>query len=324
MPTIKDVARMAGVSLSTVSKYINGGTVREKNVRAIREAIDTLGFQVNPFARSLKTQRSNSIGILLPSLSAPFFGAVLAAVDQVLRREGYHSLIACYTGHALEQDYLKFLISTGVDGLIYVPEDLTAAEFAELTAGRNVPVVQVDRMIPGVVADAVLSDNVQAACRAVTHLLDRGHRRVAAVFGAKSALTAQERLVGYLRALDQYGVPHDDALVVEGTFDFTTGYRGLVELMELPSPPTAIFSSNYDITIGLITAARERGLRIPEDVDVFGYDSVKICSMMTPPLPVVQQPEEEIGRTAANRLLRRLSGSNEEPRLIRLTSRLVL
>ena len=154
MATIKDVARMAGVSIATVSKYINGGNVRHENVDAISKAIETLDYRVNPFARSLKTQRSRSIGILIPDIATPYFGTVLTSLDKTLREHGYHSLISCYgANHGLERDNLRFLISNGIDGLIYAPEDLTADEFYELTASCNIPVVQIDRVIQGYVVD---------------------------------------------------------------------------------------------------------------------------------------------------------------------------
>ena len=157
MATIKDVARLAGVSISTVSKYINGGNVRRENIEPIRQAIDELDYRVNPFARSLKAQRSRSIGILLPSMIAPFFGNVVTALDKALRFHGYHTIISCYgSNHGLERDNLKFLISNGVDGLVYIPEDLSADEFQELTENYSIPTVQIDRMIRGVDTDAVL------------------------------------------------------------------------------------------------------------------------------------------------------------------------
>ena len=170
--TIKDVAKMAGVSISTVSKYINGGNVREENVQAICEAIAALDFRVNPYARSLKTHRSRSIGILLPDMTAPFFGSVIMSLERTLRERGYHSLISCYSSnHGLERDNLRYLISTGIDGLIYIPEDLSAEEFYELTAHRNIPVVQVDRMIQGVDSDIVLVDNADVILL-LKHILD--------------------------------------------------------------------------------------------------------------------------------------------------------
>ena len=324
MATIKDVAQLAGVSVSTVSKYINGGTVRKEKQEPIRSAIAQLDYRVNPIARSLKVRRSHSIGILLPYLSAPFFSSVFLASDKVLRERGYHSMISCYyADHGLERDYLSYLIGTGVDGLIYVPENLTAEEFQEITAHRDVPVVQVDRMIPGVDADAVLVENKKSSCAAVSRLIEKGHKRIALVGGPSSVQTAKERLAGYLQALERYNILYDDALVFSGELSFAFGHQSFLELMDTGTPPTAVFSTNHDITMGVITAARERGLRIPEDVDVFGYDCVDVCAVMTPPLPVVYQPEQEIGRIAAAYLIERLDGYRGDSRQTRLPCEMV-
>ena len=324
MATIKDVAQRAGVATSTVSKFINGGTVREENVEAIRQAIADLDYRVNPFARSLKTQRSRSIGILLPDMTAPFYGNVIMAMDKVFREAGYHCLISCYSSqHGLERDNLQFLISNGIDGLIYAPEDISPEEFYELTASCSIPVVQLDRMIQGVTSDTVLVDNSDAVHKAVTHLVEKGHRRIALISGPKSVFSAKERQVGYLRALAAHGIAYDDALLVSDENTFAAGYRGCDTLLSLDEPPTAVLTTNYDITMGLITAARERGLQIPDDIDVFGFDCVEICTMMHPPLSVVHQPEEEIGRTAAEYLLQRMNGYSGEARVTRLRCSIV-
>lgn len=319
MATIKDVAKLAGVSISTVSKYINGGNVRPEKVGPIQDAILRLDYRVNPFARSLKARRSRSIGILLPNIATPFYGEILTALDHSLREQGYHTLISCYgADHGLERDNLRFLITNGIDGLVYIPEDLTAEEYDELTANFPIPMVQVDRQISGVQADTVLVNNTDAVYEAVTHLLVKGHRRIAAITGPKSVSTSKERLVGYLRALSDGGVHYDDALVISEQNDFATGYRGLDALMKLPDRPTAVMTTNYNITMGLITAARERGIAIGEDLDIFGFDCLDICSMLRPPVPVVYQPEEKIGQTAAKYLLERLEGFSGEPRVTRL------
>lgn len=325
MATIKDVARMAEVSMSTVSKFINGGNVRQENAHAIRSAIEKLDYRVNPFARSLKTQRSRAIGILLPDISAPFFGAVVTALDKTLREHGYHSLICCYSAnHSLERDKLHYLISTGIDGLVYIPEDLSPEEYYELTASCNIPLVQIDRMIQGVTSDTVLVNNADAVYAATTELIRRGHRRIGLVSGPKSVFSAKERQVGFLRALSDHGILFDDELFFSSDHVFATGYQGCESFLSLEEPPTAIVSTNYDITVGLITAIHDRGLRIPEDMDVFGFDCVDVCTMMKPPLPVVSQPEPLMGQTAAQYLIQRLEGCTEEPRLTRLKCRLIL
>ena len=319
MATIKDVAKLAGVSVSTISKYINGGNVRAENVESIKRAIAELDYRVNPFARNLKSQRGRSIGILLPDMTAPFYGTLLTSIDKVLREHGYHSLISCYgSNYGLERDNLQFLISNGIDGLIYAPEDLSSDEFYEIIAKCSIPVVQIDRLIPGISSDAVLVDNTDAVYHAVSRLIRQGHRRVAIITGPKSVFTAKERLAGYLKALSDHNIVYDDELVISGDNVFGTGYHGCNALMRLAEPPTAVFTTNYNITIGLVTAVRERTLRIPEDIDIFGFDCVEICTMLKPPLPVVHQPEQEIGQTAANYLIQRLKGYNGKPRTTRL------
>lgn len=325
MATIKDVARMAEVSMSTVSKYINGGNVRGEKSEAIRNAINVLDYRVNPFARSLKTQRSRSIGILLPDISAPFFGAVVTALDNTLRKSGYHSLISCYSAnHAMERDNLRYLISTGIHGLVYVPEDLSAEEYYELTANYNVPLVQIDRMIQGVDSDAVLVNNADAVYSATAELIRRGHTRIGLITGPKSLFSAKERQVGYLRALSDHGILFDNDLFFCDAHTFATGYQGCESLLSKEDKPTAILSTNHDITIGLTAAIRDRGLRIPEDIDVFGFDCVNVCTMMKPPLPVVSQPEQLIGQTAAQYLIQRLEGYSGDPRLTRLKCSIIL
>lgn len=309
MATIKDVAKMAGVSPSTISKYMNGGNVRSENAEAIRSAIAALDYRVNPFARNLKTQRSRSIGVLLPDISAPFFGNVLTAMDKVFRDHGYHTLISCYqANHGLERDNLRFLVSTGIDGLIYAPEDLSVEEFYELTGNSGIPTVQMDRALQGLSTDTVLVDNSEAVYTAVTRLGNCNHHRIAIITGPKSVYSAKERLVGYLRALSDLGILYDDQLVISGQNEFATGYLGFQTLMSLSDRPTAVFTTNHDITMGFMTAAREKGLRIPEDVGIFGFDCVEICSMMNPPIPVVHQPESEIGQIAAQYLIERIEG----------------
>ena len=320
MATIKDVARMAGVSIATVSKYINGGNVRAENLDAISRAIEELDYRVNPFARSLKTQRSRSIGILIPDMAAPFYGNVLTAIDKVLREHGYHTLVSCYSAnHGLERDKLHFLISNGIDGLIYAPEDITAEEFYELTANCNIPVVQIDRMIQGVSSDAILVDNADAMYKAVSQMIEKGHRRIGLISGPKSVFTAKERQIGYMRALSDHGIIYNDQLVISGINDFATGYRGCETLMQLEERPTAILTTNYDMSIGLFTAVRDLGLHVPDDVDLVGFDCFNVCTMMKPPLPVIYQPEQEIGQLAADYLIQRLSGNNEAPRITRLS-----
>lgn len=323
MATIKDVARLAGVAPSTISKYINGGTVRKENAEAIRQAIEKLEYRVDPFARGLKAQRNRSVGVLLPDMTAPFYGNVVMAISRYMRQRNYHCLISSYgANHGMERDNLQFMLTCGIDGLFYSPEDLSAEEFTELTAHCGIPIVQFDRMIQGVNADAVLVDNSDIVYQAASRLLSKGHKRIAIITGPKSVFTTKERMVGYLRALSDAGILYDEKLIISQQNDFATGYHGCEELLKQKNRPTAVFTTNYDITMGFITAALEQGLRIPEDVDLFGFDSVEAGSLMNPPLPVVQQPDKLIGQTAAQYLLDRLDGYSGEARITRLPCRI--
>ena len=169
----------------------------------------------------------------------------------------------------------------------------------------------------------MLVNNTESAHLAVSRLISRGHRRVAIISGPKAVLTAKERQVGYLKALSDHGIPYSDSLMILGENDFATGYRACEVLISLPEPPTAVFTTNYNITMGLVTAARERGIRIPEELDIFGYDCADICSMMKPPLPVVHQPEQEMGTLAASYLIERLEGYAGPPRYTQLQCRIL-
>lgn len=324
MATIKDVARMAGVAPSTISKYINGGKVRKENVEPIEKAIAALDYRANPFARSLKTGHNRSIGVLIPDMIASFYGNVVTNLSRVVREKDYHCLISSFgANHGMERDNLKFMLNCGIDGLIYAPEDLSADEFNELTAHCSIPIVLIDRIIPGVEVDAVLVDNAEVVYEAVSGLLSKGHTRVAIITGPKSVYTAKERMVGYLRALSDANILYNEEFVISGKNEIATGYYGFEKLMKKAEPPTAVIATNDDITMGVVTALHEHSLQMPGHVEVVGFDRADVCAMMKEPIPVVQQPEQSIGQIAARYLLERIEGFNGEPRTQRLKCKIV-
>ena len=324
MATIKDVARMAGVAPSTISKYINGGNVRKENVESIEKAIAALDYRANPFARSLKTGHNRSIGVLIPDMIASFYGNVVTNLSRAVREKDYHCLISSFgANHGMERDNLKFMLNCGIDGLIYAPEDLSADEFNELTAHCSIPIVLIDRIIPGVEVDAVLVDNAEVVYEAISGLLHKGHSRVAIITGPKSVYTAKERMVGYLRALSDANILYNEELVISGKNEFATGYQGFKKLMKMEDAPTAVFATNDDITMGVLTAAYEYSMQLAADIDVIGFDRADLCAVMKKPLPVVQQPEQAIGQVAAKYLLERIEGFNGPPRTQRLKCKIV-
>ena len=321
MSTIKDIARETGLSLATISKYMNGGHVLDQNRERIEAAIEKLDYKVNYFARGLKTNRSMMVGVLLPTISSPFFGQVVASLDAQLRLRGYHCVVCSYEfDRQMELEQLRLLVGINVDGIVYVPEHITAQELSA-AAGR-VPVILVDRVIPDFRCDAVVADSLNAIYSAMELLLKRQHRRIGLIVGPQDISTARERLIGYRRVHEDYRIPVDEQLIRQGNYDLESGYRLFNVLMDLPEPPTAVCVTNYDMTIGAITAAHERGIALPAQVDFIGFDNLDLCRVVTPPLDIVEQPMEEMGREAARIMLQRLHGSTAPPQMLRLKSKI--
>lgn len=321
MSTIKDVARETGLSLSTISKYLNGGNVREENRQKIEKTIEKLDYSVNYFARSLKANRSMTIGILLPTISSPFFGRVVAAMDAELFKSGYQSVVCSYNfEHALELEKLEFLARRHVDGLIYVPEHATIEEV--LPRVGKTPMILLDRTIEGAQCDSIVVDNLNAVYMATEQLISRGHRRIGLIAGPQRISTARERTTGYRRVLQDYAMPVDEGLIVMGDYAMESGSRLFNQLLDMPDAPTAICVTNYDMTIGAITAAHERGVALPEQIDLIGYDNIDLCRIVGHSLEIVEQPMDEMGRAAAKLIAARLAGDDSPRKVLRLKAKL--
>ena len=314
MSTIKDVSRMTGLSISTISKYINGGNVRAENRSKLDEAIRALDFKVNPAARSLKTNRTMTVGILLPALDVSFFAQIVGDVGARLFKAGYNAYICSYDHDpAQELRKLSFLLEQQVDGVLLVAEHVSADQLMALPALRDgrTPLVLFDRRIEGMAADHVLVDS-QAVCRFATEqLLLKGHRRIGLIMGPSDISTAWERMTGYRQAFEERGLPVDEALIRQGDYSTGAGYQLLGELMDMPSPPTAVFTTNHETTLGAITAAFERKLRIPEDLSFIGYDDTQLTQIISPPISIVLQPVAQLAAEAASLLIRRMRGDRE-------------
>ena len=308
MATIKDVSKLANVSVGTVSRYLNGYTIKSDNATKIEAAIKALNFKLNPIARSLKTSKTKTIGILIPELNNVFTNEVINAIEKTFASYDY-SVIVCNSRRDvdIEKSKINFLINNFVDGIIMMPVSNESKYINKLLAA-NIPVVLIDRLIPDILCDAVICDNINGSYTALEYLINRGHKKIGIILGPSEVFTSNERLTGYKKALAHYNIPLNPDYVIETNYTVTDGLNAFNTLFELEDRPTAIFATNYDTTIGAIKALFQRKLKLNEEMSLFGYDHTDIFQILNPPIPVISQPKDEIGLEAADLLLKRING----------------
>ncbi|WP_376795788.1 LacI family DNA-binding transcriptional regulator [Thermogemmatispora sp.] len=307
MATIEDVAKRAGVSISTVSRVFNGTRFVTPEVAArVRAAAEELHYQPSRAARVLRGNRSNIIGLLITNIQNPFFTALVRGVEDVAHERGY-SVILCNSDEnpQKERQYIEVLCAERVAGAIVVPTREHQPAIS-LFHKHHIPVVAVDRRVKDEAIDAVLVDNVRGAREAVLHLIANGYRRIGIITGPLSTTTGRERLEGYRRALEESGLPYDPHLVRTGPFKENTGRILTRELLDLEEPPTALFLGNNLIALGALDMLQERGLRIPQDMALVSFDETPWAHLNAISLTTIAQPVYELGSTAALRLLQRL------------------
>lgn len=310
--TIKDIARETGLGLATISSYLNGGNVREKNRIKIEQAIEKLDFEVNEVARGLKTNRTKMIGVIIPELNNIFFAEIITEVEDILRGQGYAVMICdCRTDAKREEEAIEFLKHRRVDGMIVIPTGNSGAGLQDIMKSGK-PVVVIDRRLRQLHCDTVLVDNKGAARDAVQRLLQAGHRKIGVIAGDQEVYTAEERFQGYLQALEEADIPMEDSLIVRGDYTIRGGSRGIKELAKRNPDMTAVFISNYEMTLGAMIELNELGIRIPEEMSVIGFDNIEFAKACIPKLSIVTQPTKELGRCAAELMLKRLGAEAEQ------------
>ena len=314
MATIREVSRLAGVSTATVSRVLNGTTnVAPPTRERVLEAIATLDFKPNTFARGLATNRSGGVGITVNEISSPYFGAFIQGVEQVVRARGIHLMVSSgYADAALERASVDFLLERRCDGLVVQADALDDETLIELVQGGGAPVVVFGRSVAEIASSCVVLDNELGGALATEYLLRHGHRRIGHVTGPLSYADARDRLIGYRRALEAAGVGFDQRYVVESTFLEEGGALAVARLLERAPELTAIFLANDQMAAGAMRTLRERGHAVPDDVSVVGYDDVFLARYLTPTLTTVRQPLVDMGRAAADLLLARLDGERRE------------
>jgi LacI family transcriptional regulator len=313
MATAREVARLAGVSTSTVSHVLNGTRAVSEGARQrVLAACEELAFEPNVVARSLKTSVSRTVGFLVNDVNV-FFTDILRGVEEVAEQNGY-SVIFCHSHGDEEREvsYLRLLRGRRVDGIILAPAGTRHLALERLAADQY-PVVLVDGTVPGLGFDLVSVDNETAAYTAVKHLTDLGHRRIAMVSGAAGFISTESRVQGYRRALVDSGTPVDPLLVESGQSRTREGREAVLSLMSRTPRPSALFAGNHQMAVGAIIALRELGISMPADLAFVGFDDLDWAAFLRPALTTIAQPTYEIGRTAMHLLLERISGSADGP-----------
>ncbi len=325
--TVHDVAHKAQVSVGTVSRYLNGYQLREPNRARIERAIAELGFKSNIFARGLKRKRSMAIAVVTPDFDM-FSTSITTAIEQILEQESY-SLIIC--DYQRDKDALKrkliFLQDRYIDGVILFPSNLAASskDVIQKYLAKKVPIVLVDHVIPGIETDAVIIDNGNASFRAIEELIRHNHRRIAIINGRQDSLVSQERLQGYYNAMQTYDIPARQEWIVWGDFTQYGGYHAVKALLALPERPTAIYTTNYTMTVGAVLALQEMRVSIPEQMSLVGFDRFESIELMEPALTMVEQPLNLIAQNAAQLILKRIRGEYSDfATTIKLNTKMVI
>lgn len=323
--TIVDVARESGVSYSTVSRVLSGfehvsDDAREK----VLAAADRLGYVVNVQARSLAGGRSKVVGVLVPALDNGYILEVARGIDEELNKEGYSLMLYTTHQHAGKETQFVNTVANGLcDGLLLVVPIVPDHYLAALQQ-RKFPYILVDQYDATHKSNTVYATNWQGAYDATTHLISLGHRRIGIITGRMDLASGVERLEGYKAALNDHHIPLDDGLMYSGDFFQPTGYTGGHHLLGLPTPPTAIFASNDLMAFGVLQAAGERGVRVPDDLSVIGFDDIPHSVMVHPRLTTIHQPLDQMGRVSVRMLLDLIEQPDKPPRNLTLATRLIL
>lgn len=311
-PTQADVARLANVSQAMVSYVLNGNTsisIPLETRQRVLDAIQALGYQPNRTARSLRTSKTYTIGVIIPDITNPFYPAFERGIQDVADQREYDVITYNTDGLAeKEQKYIQSMQEGRVDGIVSVLFHTSAPALFPLL-DQNIPIVRLEatRKDAGErPLDNIYLDNVAAARTAVQYLIDRGHRRIGILAGHEGPI--RYRFLGYCQALEHAGIAVAENLVQTSDFNEAGGYAAMRALLQLDSRPTAVFATNDLMAMGAYLAIKEAGLRIPQDVAVIGFDNIPTAKLVSPPLTTIDQFQRDVGRRAATMLFERLNG----------------
>ncbi|MEH0664558.1 substrate-binding domain-containing protein [Vibrio scophthalmi] len=325
MATMKDIAKLAGVSTSTVSHVINQSRfVSEAISERVNQAASQLNYTPSALARSLKVNRTNTIGMLVTTSTNPFFGEVVKGVERSCYHQGYN-LILCNTegDHERMRQSINTLLQKRVDGLILMCSSLEGERIDVFDKYPDIPVVVMDWGPMLFTSDKIQDNSLRGGYLAAKYLIDCGHTQVGCITGPLAKHQAQMRYEGYKRAMNEAGNEFKANWIIEGDFECEGGYNALHKMVEKGPLPSAIFVCNDMMALGVINAAAELGIKIPDQLSIIGYDDIHIARFMTPALTTIHQPKYRLGKAAVEALLQRLENSVEESQVVQLEPTLV-
>ncbi|PAR32734.1 substrate-binding domain-containing protein [Vibrio metoecus] len=326
MATMKDIARLAGVSTSTVSHVINKSRfVSDEIAERVNNAAQQLNYAPSALARSLKMNRTKTIGMLVTTSTNPFFGEVVKGVERSCYHKGYN-LILCNTegDNQRMKASINTLLQKRVDGLLLMCSTLEGERLDVFDRYPDIPVVVMDWGPILFASDKIQDNSLQGGYMAAKHLIECGHKEIGCITGPLIRHQAQMRYEGYKRALAEAGIAINPDWIVESDFECEGGYQAFEKLYERGKLPSSLFVCNDMMAMGVIQAASQRGLRVPDDLSLIGYDDVHIAKFMTPALTTIHQPKYRLGKAAVDTLLYRLENPDTTAQVVQLEPTLVV
>ncbi|KAB1443221.1 LacI family DNA-binding transcriptional regulator [Pseudodesulfovibrio senegalensis] len=325
--TIKDIARKLGISPSTVSRALHDHPdISDETKKRVVELAAKHNYQPNQIAKSLQNSRTSTIGVVVPEIEHHFFSSAISGVEEVAYKAGY-TIMVCQSQEQMVREAMNIraLVAHRVAGIVVsVSRDTTDFSHLEAAVRQGIPLVQFDRVIEELDTSKVVVDDFNGAYAGVHHLLEAGYTRIAHLAGREHVTIGRERFEGYRQALQDHGFPVDERLVIPGGFQEHDGEQGMKRLLELDSPPDAVFAVNDPVAIGAYRVLRERGLRIPRDVALLGFCNNPESALVEPPLSTVAQPAWQMGKAAAQLLFRQFEQKNFTPQTQVLRTRLIV
>ena len=313
MATIKDVAKMAGVSTTTVSHVINKTRfVAKETEEAVMQAIKSLKYSPSAVARSLKVNTTKSIGMIVTTSESPYFAEIIHAVEDHCYRQGY-SLFLCNTQNDPEKikNHVEMLAKKRVDGLLVMCSEYTQHSLDVLSGFSSVPMVVMD-WGPNVDTDIIEDNSFTGGYLATKHLIDCGHKEIGLIAGELDKTTARTRYEGFVKAMNETNLPIHENWIMEGFFEPEDGYECMNKILSQDSLPTAVFCCNDVMALGAISAITEKGLRVPDDISIIGYDNIHSSRFYAPPLTTIHQSKSRLGAQAVNLLFERIANKDND------------